>query len=87
MMEMNMAPLIDVMRVLIIMLVIRIPRQNHSVNLSMPVGNPPPATQEPVVITFDIDFDGKTMWDNVEIPDGAALVVRLAGASSPSSRK
>jgi len=48
MMEMNMTPLIDVMLVLIIMMIITIPKQNHSVNLNMPVGNPPPPTKEPV---------------------------------------
>ncbi|MBC3886697.1 biopolymer transporter ExbD, partial [Undibacterium griseum] len=36
MIEMNMTPLIDVMLVLIIMLIITIPIQNHAVNLNMP---------------------------------------------------
>ena len=58
MMEMNMTPLIDVMLVLIIMMIITIPKQNHSVNLNMPVGTPPPQTKDPVVITIDVDFDG-----------------------------
>ena len=44
MMEVNMTPLIDVMLVLIIMLIITIPKQQHSVNLNMPVGTPPPPT-------------------------------------------
>ena len=38
MIEMNMTPLIDVMLVLIIMLIITIPIQNHAVNLNMPNG-------------------------------------------------
>jgi biopolymer transport protein ExbD len=86
MMEMNMTPLIDVMLVLIIMLIITIPKQNHSVNLNMPVGNPPPPTKEPVVITIDVDFDGKILWDNVEIPDRATLESKLAAVASQADQ-
>src|SRR4030095_3051106 len=57
MMEMNMTPLIDVLLVLIIMLIITIPKQNHAVNLNMPVGTLPPKTTEPRVVTVDVDFD------------------------------
>ena len=46
MMEMNMTPLIDVMLVLIIMLIITIPVQLHSVNLNMPAGTPPPPLKD-----------------------------------------
>ncbi|SFI48341.1 Biopolymer transport protein ExbD/TolR, partial [Collimonas sp. OK307] len=49
MMEMNMTPLIDVMLVLIIMLIITIPIQNHAIKLNMPTGNPPPPLALPVV--------------------------------------
>ncbi len=77
MMEVNMTPLIDVMLVLIIMLIITIPKQNHSVNLNMPVGNPPPPTKEPVVITIDVDFDGTILWDNVVVPDRKTLEQKL----------
>ena len=54
MVEMNTTPLIDVMLVLIIMLIITIPVQLHSVNLNMPVGKPPPSQKEPVVVTIDV---------------------------------
>jgi biopolymer transport protein ExbD len=77
MMEMNMTPLIDVMLVLIIMLIITIPKQNHSVNLSMPVGTPPPMTTKPVIVTVDVDFDGTISWDNTVVPDRAALEAKL----------
>jgi len=82
MMELNMTPLIDVMLVLIIMLIITIPKQNHSVNLNMPVGTPPPPTTEPVVVTIDVDFDGTILWDNVVVPDRAALEVKLNNVAS-----
>ena len=86
MMEMNMTPLIDVMLVLIIMLIITIPKQNHSVNLNMPVGNPPPPTNEPVVVTIDVDFDGTILWDSVPIPDRATLEAKLAEVAAQADQ-
>ena len=78
MMEMNMTPLIDVLLVLIIMMIITIPKQDHSVNLNMPVGNPPPMTDvKPVVITIDVDFDGTILWDGEVIPDRATLEAKM----------
>jgi biopolymer transport protein ExbD len=77
MIEMNMTPLIDVMLVLIIMLIITIPIQNHAVNLNMPVGTPPPPTAPPVVVTIDVDFDGTVLWDGVVVPDRPQLEARL----------
>jgi biopolymer transport protein ExbD len=86
MMEMNMTPLIDVMLVLIIMLIITIPKQNHSINLNMPVGTPPPLTQEPVVVTLDVDFDGTILWDGKVVPDRAALEAKLAGVAAQAEQ-
>jgi biopolymer transport protein ExbD len=71
MIEMNATPLIDVMLVLLIMLIITIPIQNHAVNLNMPVGNPPPTTKQPEVITIDVDFDGTVLWNGAAIEDAA----------------
>jgi biopolymer transport protein ExbD len=82
MMEVNMTPLIDVMLVLIIMLIITIPKQNHSVNLNMPVGNPPPPTVEPVVITIDVDFDGTILWDSAVVPDRKTLDAKLMSVAA-----
>jgi biopolymer transport protein ExbD len=77
MMEMNMTPLIDVLLVLIIMLIITIPKQNHSVNLNMPVGNPPQSDVKPVVVTIDVDFDGTILWDGEVVADRAALEAKM----------
>ena len=77
MIEMNMTPLIDVMLVLIIMLIITIPIQNHSVNLNLPVNATPPPIVPPTVVTIDIDFDGTLSW-NSETVDRATLDSRLA---------
>ena len=44
----------------------------------MPVGNPPPPTKEPVVVTIDIDFDGTVLWNGESLPDRDALEARLS---------
>ena len=77
MIEMNMTPLIDVMLVLIIMLIITIPIQNHAINLNMPTGNPPPPTTPPVVVTIDVDFDGTVLWDGVVVPNRPTLESKM----------
>jgi biopolymer transport protein ExbD len=63
MMDINTTPLIDVMLVLLVMLIITIPIQLHSVNLNMPTGNPPPPPVLPEVVKIDIDDAGKTYWN------------------------
>jgi len=87
MMEMNMTPLIDVMLVLIIMLIITIPKQNHSVNLNMPVGQPPPDNmKEPVIVTIDVDFDGTILWDGAVISDRATLEQKLMAVAAQADQ-
>ena len=82
MIEMNMTPLIDVMLVLIIMLIITIPIQNHAVNLNMPVGTPPPSNVKPEVVRIDVDFDGTIFWNGETVPNRAALEARLQGVAA-----
>lgn len=77
MVEMNATPLIDVMLVLLIMLIITIPIQNHAVNLNMPVGDPPPMTEQPQVVTIDVDFDGAVIWNGVVMPDRGSWEAKL----------
>jgi len=86
MMEMNMTPLIDVLLVLIIMMIITIPRQNHSVNLNMPVGTPPPSDVKPVVVTIDVDFDGTILWDGEVIPDRSALEAKMNAVAAMANQ-
>ncbi|WP_354363080.1 biopolymer transporter ExbD, partial [Undibacterium sp. GrIS 1.8] len=82
---MNMTPLIDVMLVLIIMLIITIPIQNHAVNLNMPVNSQSKQTEPPVVISIDVDFDGTVLWDGVAIQNNAELESKLtAVAATPN---
>ncbi|HEU0203599.1 MAG TPA: biopolymer transporter ExbD [Burkholderiaceae bacterium] len=82
MIDINTTPLIDVMLVLLVMLIITIPIQLHAVNLNMPVGTPPPQTEQPQVITIDVDFDGTIFWNGETIPDRAALEERLIQAAA-----
>ena len=76
MIEMNMTPLIDVMLVLLIMLIITIPIQNHAVNLNLPVSAPPPSAL-PKVVTIDINADGSVLWDGEAVPERSTLEGRL----------
>ena len=80
--DINTTPLIDVMLVLLVMLIITIPIQLHSVNLNMPIGNPPPPLEQPVVITVDVDFDGTIYWNGEILPNKAALEERLTSAAA-----
>ena len=73
MIDINTTPLIDVMLVLLIMLIITIPIQLHSVNLNMPVGNPPPPLVKPEVVKVDIDGTSQMYWNGELIPDRATL--------------
>ncbi len=82
MMDINTTPLIDVMLVLLVMIIITIPIQLHSVNLNMPIGNPPPPLTPPEIVKIDIDGRGVTYWNGVVVPDRAALEDKIKGASS-----
>jgi len=82
MIDINTTPLIDVMLVLLVMLIITIPIQLHAVNLYMPVGNPPPPTEQPQVVTIDVDFDGTIFWNGDIVPDKSALEERLRQAAA-----
>ena len=78
MVDINTTPLIDVMLVLLVMLIITLPIQLHSVNLNMPVGNPPPQLIKPEVLKIDIDRDSRVYWNGELLPDRATLEQKLA---------
>ncbi len=82
MMDINTTPLIDVMLVLLVMLIITIPIQLHSVNLNMPTGNPPPPLVLPEVVKIDIDSGGVVYWNGLPLPDRAALEDNLKAAAA-----
>ena len=72
-MDLNTTTLIDVMLVLLVMLIITIPIQLHSVNLNLPTGNPPPPLVKPEVLKIDIDGRGVIYFNGEEIPDRATV--------------
>ena len=62
--EMNTTPLIDVLLVLLIMFIITIPLQTHSVKLDLPgEAPPPPAAVNTVKNKIVIDGDGTVRWN------------------------
>lgn len=80
MMDINTTPLIDVMLVLIIMLIITIPVQLHSVNLDMPSASKASKKVEPVVVNIQVQANRTVLWDGVAITDRGDLERRLQQA-------
>jgi len=81
MIDINTTPLIDVMLVLLVMLIITIPIQLHSVNLNLPTGNPPPPIVKPEVLKIDIDATGVIYFNGEVVPDRADVEARLKAAA------
>ncbi|HVK53956.1 MAG TPA: biopolymer transporter ExbD [Burkholderiales bacterium] len=81
MVDINTTPLIDVMLVLLIMLIITIPIQLHSVNLQVPTNSPPPSIP-PEVIKINIESDGLVLWNGDPIPNRAILDQKLQALSA-----
>ena len=81
MMEINTTPLIDVMLVLLIMLIITIPAQLHSVNLDLPVAAAPTKKVEPVVIKIEVDANNQISWNGKALASREELQSKLQEAS------
>ena len=77
MLEMNTTPLIDVMLVLLVMLIITIPIQLHSVNVDMPAASAANQIEPPKAVTIEVSADNKVLWDSYEIADRAYLEVKM----------
>ncbi len=80
MMDINTTPLIDVMLVLLIMLIITIPAQLHSVNMDLPNGAPPTKKVDPVVVKVDVDAAGVIFWNGEALDSRATLEQRVLEA-------
>lgn len=80
--DINTTPLIDVMLVLLIMLIITIPIQFHTVNMNMPVGNPPPPATPPEVVKININANGTVSWNGEALDSKEVLESRLSSAAS-----
>jgi biopolymer transport protein ExbD len=76
MMEINTTPLIDVMLVLLIMFIITIPVATHSVDIDLPVANPPDTPPPPVLPDKNkvvLTQDNKILWNGTQISDRTLL--------------
>ncbi len=80
--EMNTTPLIDVMLVLLVMLIITIPLQLHTVNVDLPAGVSPPQTVVPEVVKIDVNAASQVLWNGTLVPDRVALETQLQAASA-----
>lgn len=78
---MNITPLIDVLLVLLVMLIITIPIQLHSVNMELPGGLPPPISSEPLVVRIEVTARNQLLWNGEPLADRAALNQRLQAAA------
>jgi biopolymer transport protein ExbD len=78
MVEMNTTPLIDVMLVLLVMLIITIPMQLHSVPLDMPSSS---SNAQPELVRVQIDAGGFVRWNGELITSEATLDERLRQAA------
>ncbi len=82
MVDINTTPLVDVLLVLLVMLIITIPIQLHSVGIEMPGGNPPPQTAPPEVVKLDITSTSQVLWNGEPLAGRAALEQRLQAAAA-----
>jgi biopolymer transport protein ExbD len=81
MVEMNTTPLIDVMLVLLIMLIITIPAQLHSINLDMPVPSNATKKADPVVYKVDVDANSVVNLNGKPLASREELEARLKEAA------
>jgi biopolymer transport protein ExbD len=86
MVDINTTPLVDVLLVLLVMLIITIPIQLHSVNLEMPgvTASPPPT--DPEVVKIDVTPAGQYLWNGEALADRAALEARLQAAAGQAEQ-
>jgi biopolymer transport protein ExbD len=82
MIDINTTPLIDVMLVLLVMLIITLPIQLHSVNLNLPTGNPPPPPVPPEVVKIDVDPASRVYWNGEWVADREQLEDKLKAAAA-----
>ena len=78
----NSTPLVDVLLVLLVMLIITIPIQLHSVNLELPSANAPPPPTEPVIVQLEITPAGEYTWNGDRIAGREELEQRLRDAAT-----
>jgi biopolymer transport protein ExbD len=80
--DMNTTPLIDVMLVLLIMFIITIPIQLHSVNMNMPPASNVKPPVEPEIVKIDINEASQIFWNGAMITDRNELQTKMAAAAA-----
>jgi biopolymer transport protein ExbD len=78
MVDMNTTPLIDVMLVLLIMFIITIPVQLHSVEMNMPPPSSVKPPVEPEILKIDIDENSAVYMNGVVVPNQQEFEYKLA---------
>jgi biopolymer transport protein ExbD len=78
---MNTTPLIDVLLVLLVMLIITIPIQLHSVQMDLPAGSPPPDAPVPAAVKLEITRASAITWNGEAVHDRGDLEARLQAAA------
>ena len=82
MIDINTTPLIDVMLVLLIMFIITIPIQLHSVNMNMPPASNVKPPIEPEIVKIDIDETGRIFWNGAAVADRNELQSKMVAAAA-----
>ncbi len=85
MVDINTTPLVDVLLVLLVMLIITIPIQLHSVDIEMPGRQAPPLVP-PQVIQIDVTRAGTFVWNGEPLAGRADLEDRLRKASAQAQQ-
>jgi biopolymer transport protein ExbD len=78
MVDMNTTPLIDVMLVLLIMFIITIPVQLHSVEMNMPPPSSVKPPVEPEILKIDIDENSAVYMNGVVVSNQQDFEYKLA---------
>jgi biopolymer transport protein ExbD len=81
--EINMTPLIDVMLVLLIIFIITLPSQTHSIKIDNPSPHPEAARAPSEIIDLQIDFDGTLLWNRTAM-DRATMQDYISVAANKS---
>ena len=84
--SMNTTPLIDVLLVLLVMLIITIPIQLHSVNIEMPAGAPLSAPSQPLVVRVEVSAQNQLLWNGEPVAGRVELTQRLQAAAQLSEQ-
>lgn len=82
MVDINTTPLVDVLLVLLVMLIITIPIQLHSVNLEMPSVNAPQPPVEPKIVQLEVTPSGAFTWNGEQLAGRDELDARLRDAAA-----